>query len=110
HVRQALPLKPRRSQAHKIVHSITRPDASASPSRRSILWSTLLVTLMVVGACLLFFVISAHGGKLVAAAPGPGDLGIVASRSPREMLLHVLIALAAVIVTGAVLARLFAFI
>jgi len=68
------------------------------------------VTLMVVAACLVFFLISAHGAKLVAPPAGPGDVGIVAGRSPREILLHVLIALAAVIVTGAVLARLFAFI
>jgi Kef-type K+ transport system membrane component KefB len=92
------------------VHFIRRPDATAWPSRGSILWSTLLVTLMVAGACALFFLISVWGGKLVAPPASTEDAAVVAAHASRGILLHVLIALAAVIVTGMVLARLFAFI
>ena len=67
---------------------------------------------MIAGAIVLFLLVRRHGETLVAPAgasapSGAAEVGAAAS-ARHEILLHVLVALAAVIVTGQVLARLFA--
>jgi Kef-type K+ transport system membrane component KefB len=80
----------------------------ASPARNGILWSSLAVVVMIACACGVFFLVSAHGAKLVAPPLSAADTAHVAVGTTPHLLLHVLIALAAVIVTGMALAKLFA--
>ena len=74
------------------------------------LWSALAVTLMVACAFGIFVIVSAYGGRLVAPAAPAGDGGIAATSAPQDILLHVLIALAAVIAVGLFLSKIFAYI
>src|SRR4051794_7090874 len=59
---------------------------------------------MVIGAIALFLVIDARGGRLVAPAPaGPPAAGPAVADGKPDVLAHLLIALAAVLVTGRLL-------
>jgi len=82
----------------------------AMTRNQGFMWSALAVTLMVLCAFGLFFLISAWGGKLIAPPAPPIDAAASAARASPDILLHVLIALAAVISVGLVLAKLFAYI
>ena len=80
------------------------------PSRRSIVWSAIAVSLMIVCAVVVYFVVTAYGAKLQAPPAVISDSTVAATTPAPSVLLHILIALAAVITTGMVLAKLFAYI
>src|SRR5947209_15377865 len=66
---------------------------------------------MLVGAVVLFLVIDACGSRLAAPpAPGAGAHGPASARGQPDALLHVLVALAAVLVTGRLLSLLFRYV
>jgi Kef-type K+ transport system membrane component KefB len=89
----------------KLTSETTLP---AAPVRNGILWSSLAVVVMVACAFGAFFLVSAYGSKLVAPPPSLAETASVATGATHYLLLRVLIALAAVIVTGMALAKLFA--
>src|SRR5262245_50475589 len=76
--------------------------------RNGILWSSLAVVIMIACAFGVFLLVSSYGSKLVAPPLTPADNAIVAVGTTHHLLLHVLISLAAVIVTGMLLAKVFA--
>jgi Kef-type K+ transport system membrane component KefB len=66
--------------------------------------------LMIVAAVGVFFLIRAYGQTLTAAAPeGEGQASSVGVSSSADVFLHVLLALAAVVVAGRALSKLFAY-
>jgi Kef-type K+ transport system membrane component KefB len=89
----------------KVTSAVTLP---AAPPRNGILWSGLAVVVMIACAFGLFLMVSSYGSKLVAPPLSAADTATVAGGAAHHLLLHVLIALAAVIVTGMALAKLFA--
>lgn len=89
--------------------SATTPPRSVPPLRRT----AVVYGLMLVAAVGIFFWIRAHGETLTAGAPPPEAVAGAGSGAPSaasDALFHVLVALAAVILVGRLLARLFAFI
>jgi Kef-type K+ transport system membrane component KefB len=80
------------------------------PSRRSILWSAIAISIMVVCAVGVYFLVTAYGAQLQAPTAVVSDSTVAATTPTPSVLLHILIALAAVIATGMVLSKLFAYI
>ncbi len=78
-------------------------------SRRSLLWTTFGYGLMILGAIGALFLIRSYGETLTAP-PAAATKAFATATVPRaDVLLHVLVALTAVIVTGLILAKLFAY-
>jgi Kef-type K+ transport system membrane component KefB len=72
-------------------------------------WTWIAYVLLLVAAVAAFLIVQRAGASLVAPAPPSGQtFGAAAATSSSTVLLRVLIALAAVIITGQVLARLLA--
>jgi K+:H+ antiporter len=85
---------------------MTNPHAPRPAS--SVTWVAVAYTLMIVATVLLFLVIRSVGGSLHAPAPaGSASFGSVASRQQVDVLLHVLVALAAVVLVARLLGALF---
>lgn len=82
-----------------------------SPSARppsSVLRVGIAYALMIAATVVIFLLIRSFGGRLHAPAPTGGALfGVVAGRQEADTLLHVLVALAVVIITARVLGALF---
>lgn len=76
-------------------------------SKRTLLWTTAAYGAAAVVAVVVFMLVRAWGESLLAPAPTAAEPLVEATAKPDE-LLRVLIALAAIIITGQVLARLFA--
>lgn len=92
------------------VDSKSENRESSGPSRPVLVWTTLAYTAMVVFTFGAFLLIRSYGETLVAPASETIG-GAAATSGPKtDALLRVLIALLAVIVTGQILARLFAFV
>src|SRR5258708_4357931 len=71
----------------------------------------VIYVLMTVSAGALFLAINGHGQTLTAPAPAPGaPVGPTRTGTDADILLHVLLALAAVIVAGQILGALFVYI
>jgi K+:H+ antiporter len=88
---------------------MTTSRAGARPiSPPTLLWTTVLYGLMILGAIGAFLLIRSHGETLVAPPPSTVDSLRVATAPASEAFLRVLVALTAVIVTGTILAKLFA--
>jgi Kef-type K+ transport system membrane component KefB len=89
---------------------VTQPVLADAGRRRRVRtgWAALVYGLMVVLTVVGFLVIRSHGESLVAPAPGPpGQVGTAPPAG--DAFLSVLVALTAIIVTGQLLARLFAY-
>lgn len=85
------------------------PGEEASPlSRQALLWTTVGYGLMILGAAVALFLIRNYGETLVAP-PAAANSFVEATAKRPDVLLHVLIALTAVIVTGLILAKCFAY-
>ncbi|MBI1901297.1 MAG: cation:proton antiporter [Planctomycetia bacterium] len=90
------------------------------PRRPSVLWTAVAYALMLAATVGGFFVVRYYGEKLTAPAAPPGEKAAPAVTTPAagdakklrdvEILPRVLLALAAVVLLGQVLAKLFAFI
>jgi Kef-type K+ transport system membrane component KefB len=79
------------------------------PSRRALVRTAVGYALMVLATVVGFLLIRSYGQGL-AAAPGVAEDSLVENTAPQAgALVHVLIALAAVILVGQILARLFAY-
>jgi Kef-type K+ transport system membrane component KefB len=89
--------------------SIEKPASARGGARKKTLWSILGYSLMVLGAIVAFLFIRSVGETLVAPGAAPVPAAAAGVAKP-DILLHVLIALAAVIVVGRVLGKLFAWI
>src|SRR5580765_658900 len=86
-----------RSSTDSPPHALPESGQGHPMTRNSaFLWSALAVTLMVACAFGIFVIISAYGGRLTAPAAPAGDGGMAATSAPQDILLHVLVALAAV--------------
>jgi Kef-type K+ transport system membrane component KefB len=84
----------------------TRSSRFRIPATR---WTLAAYCLMILGTVAIFMLIRSHGETLVA--PPPGNQSFVdTTTKPADVLLYVLVALAAVIITGQVFARLFAYV
>jgi Kef-type K+ transport system membrane component KefB len=73
-------------------------------------WIMVGYSLMVLGAVAAFLLIRHYGETFVAPSPAKAASFAAATAKQPDALLHVLVALAAVIITGQVLARLFAYV
>jgi Kef-type K+ transport system membrane component KefB len=74
-------------------------------------WAVMLYGAMVVGAVILFLLIDASGGKLVAPElAAPGVKGAPSVGGKPDALVHVLVALTAVLITGRLLSLLFRYV
>ncbi|HYT92416.1 MAG TPA: cation:proton antiporter [Gemmataceae bacterium] len=74
-------------------------------------WVGVVYVLMTAGAVALFLVINGHGQTLTAPAPPPGmPAGPTRTGTDADILFHVLLALAAVVVSGQILGALFRYI
>src|SRR4030095_8721927 len=83
-----------------------RSDRFRIPATR---WTLVAYCLMVLATVAAFMLIRSHGETLVAPS-APGDQSFAGTTTrPSDVLLHVLVALAAVIITGQAFARLFAY-
>ncbi len=86
--------------------------ADSQPDRtrtKPVVWITVAYGLMVLGTVVAFLLIRGYGETLVAPAATKAESVAGAAASKSEALLHVLVALTAVIVTGQVLAKVFAY-
>jgi Kef-type K+ transport system membrane component KefB len=77
--------------------------------RRQPIWATLGYFSMVILTIVIFLLIRSYGEGLVAPPPATADLTMT-SVQKSDIFLRVLVALTAIIVTGQVLARLFAYV
>src|SRR5262245_51758113 len=84
-------------------------EATPMTRNSAFLWSALAVTLMVACAFGIFLIISAYGGRLTAPAAPASSTSVAAAAAPQDILLHVLIALAAVIAVGLLLSKIFTY-
>src|SRR5688572_29109236 len=76
--------------------------------RQAVLWTGIGYTLMVIITIAGFLIIRAYGETLDAVDGATSPSTVQSTAKPTDVLLRVLIALAAVIVVGQVLARVFA--
>jgi Kef-type K+ transport system membrane component KefB len=91
--------------------TLTNSALADATARRAILWSASAFVLPALFAFVSFFLIGIEGADLVAPAPELGTpVAKIASTSPPHLMLRVLIALTAVIATGLLLAKAFAFV
>lgn len=94
----------------KPVRDLDPPPALQSPASPSTRWVTTAYLLMLVGTIALFFVIRSYGETLSAPAPEQGVSAKVGRAGPgADALLHVLLALAAVVLVGQALAKIFVY-
>jgi Kef-type K+ transport system membrane component KefB len=98
----------KRKQAMAGTESSQAGVEQVSSSPLSLLWTTVAYGLMIVGAVLAIFLICRYGGTLVAPAAGGPETFREASETA-NVLLHVLVALSAVIITGMALAKCFTY-
>lgn len=91
------------------VHHPSRTAAQTGrPSRQALLWTGAAYVAMILAAIFALYIICKHGQSLSAPAAIKSALPEATSGKPQE-LVHVLIALTAVILTGLMLARVFRF-
>jgi Kef-type K+ transport system membrane component KefB len=76
--------------------------------RQALFWSTVGYSAMVLGTIGAFLLLRGYGERLVAPPAAPVASFVDAPAQPAQVLVHVLVALAAVIVTGQLLAKLLA--
>ncbi len=85
-------------------------SAAAHRSPRQVLcWSAVGYSLMVLGTIGAFLLIRGYGERLVAPPAAPVASFADVTDQPASVLLHVLVALTAIIITGQLLAKLFAY-
>jgi len=90
-------------------HAANAGTEAPFSSRTTLLWTTVGYGLMILGAIAVLYFIQQYGATLVAPpASGVKSFGHVTGEQA-DALLQVLVALAAVIVTGLILARCFAY-
>ena len=82
--------------------------AACRPYTQGLFWTTIGYSAMVLGSIGAFLLIRSYGETLVALPTAPAESLAEATAKPADVLLHVLVALAAVIITGQLLAKLFA--
>jgi Kef-type K+ transport system membrane component KefB len=78
------------------------------PHRQVRFWSAVGYSVMVVGTIGAFLLIRGYGERLVAPPAAPVTSVVDVTDQPAPVLVHILVALAAVIITGQFLAKLFA--
>jgi Kef-type K+ transport system membrane component KefB len=78
-------------------------------SRQALTWTTISYVMMILGAIGIFFIIRSYGARLIAPAPTTVAAIAEASVTKPNVFLYVLVALTAVIITGQILAKLFAY-
>lgn len=78
-------------------------------SRQPLVWTTVGYILMILGAIGVFLLIRGYGMTLIAPPGAPAASSAETSATGGNVFLHVLIALTAVIVTGLILAKIFAY-
>jgi Kef-type K+ transport system membrane component KefB len=91
--------------AHKVMG--TRPGHVPT---RTLVWTLVGYSVMVLGTIGAFLLICRYGATLIAPAAAPAAVVVEATAQQPDALRHVLIALAAVIVTGQTLATLLAYV
>jgi hypothetical protein len=79
------------------------------PHRQALFWSAVGYSVMVVGTIGAFLLIRGYGERLVAPPAVPVASFADVTAQPAPVLVHVLVALAAVIITGQLLAKCFAY-
>jgi Kef-type K+ transport system membrane component KefB len=89
--------------------SATTDAQSPQPPKQVLFWTAIGYALMVLGTIAAFLLIRSYGETLVAPSAVPGEVFAEVAAQKAEVLRHVLVALAAVIITGQLLARLFAY-
>ena len=75
--------------------------------RRPVFWTTVVYALMIVGAIAAFFLIRSFGETLAAPPPSSAEAGVGGPAGQVDVILHLLLALAAVIAVAQVLGKLF---
>jgi Kef-type K+ transport system membrane component KefB len=83
--------------------------AAHRPHRQALFWSAVGYSMMVLGTIGAFLLIRGYGERLVAPPAAPVASFADVTAQPAPILVHVLVALAAVIITGQLLAKLFAY-
>jgi hypothetical protein len=83
--------------------------AAHRPPGRARVWSAVGYSVMVLGTIGAFLLIRHYGERLVAPPAAPVASSVAATAQPAQILVPVLVALAAVIVTGQLLAKGFAY-
>jgi len=78
-------------------------------SRQPLVWTTVGYILMILGAIGVFLLIRGYGVTLIAPPGAPAASPAETSTTGVNVFLHVLIALTAVIITGLILAKIFAY-
>ena len=86
----------------------TSAAAHRSP-RQARFWLAVGYSVMVLGTIGAFLLIRGYGERLVAPPAAPMASSVTVTAQPAQVLVHVLVALAAVIITGQLLATLFAY-
>src|SRR5262245_54619589 len=80
------------------------PDRLQTPAKR---WTVIGYGLMVLGTAALFLLIR-HYGETLVAPPAPGGTSVAGTATRQsDVLLHLLVALAAIVLAGQFCARLF---
>jgi Kef-type K+ transport system membrane component KefB len=74
--------------------------------RQALFWSVVGYSTMVLGTIGAFLLIRGYGERLMAPPAAPVASSVAATAQPAQVLVHVLVALAAVIITGQLLAKL----
>jgi hypothetical protein len=82
--------------------------AAHRPPRQAPVWLAVGYGVMVLGTIGVFLLIRSYGERLMAP-PAPAASVADVSAQPAQVLVHVLVALAAVIITGQLLAKGFAY-
>ncbi len=95
-------------QVRPYQHLSMPPATPGPPHPRSVWWTAAGWALLIATAVVFFLVIRSYGERLVAPPPPPGMTFTSRGPGAPSVLVHVLTALAAVIVLGQILARLFA--
>lgn len=90
--------------------AVNADDRSRTPRGTSLLWTAFGYTLLLIAAVGAFLLIRSYGEGLTAPPAAEADAFSAATAKKADVLLHLLIALVAVVITGQVLARLFVYI
>ena len=90
-------------------NSAQTAGVAAPASRQALFWTTVGYALMILGAIGAFFLIRSYGITLVAPPPVAPQTVAEATGSGADVFLHILLALSAVIMTGLLLAKCFAY-
>jgi len=90
-------------------YSSTAGAAASCSSQPTLLWTTIGYGLMILGAIGALFLICSYGETLVAPSATAARWFAEVPARRADVLLHVLVALTAVIITGLILAKCFAY-